>query len=86
MLYKIIKYEYGKEQGKSSIIKKEEDKLMKSINLKIENFIRINEPERIKTFSLNTFNPLTTHLYFKVSFKFMKQFLGNKNKIKIINN
>ena len=79
MLYKIIKYEYGKDVSKTTnIIKKEEDKLVKSINQKIENFIKINEPERLKTFTLNTFNPLTTHLYFKVSFRFMKQFLGRK--------
>ncbi len=52
---------------------------MKSINQKIENFIKVYEPDRIKTFTLNTFNPLTTHLYFKVSYNFLKQFLGKKN-------
>ena len=59
-------------------MKKEEDKLQKSIVLKIEGFIKLHEPHRVKTFTLNTFNPLTTHLYFKVSFRFMKQFLGKK--------
>ena len=62
-------------------MKKEEEKLQKSINTKIEYFIKINEPHRIKTFHLNTFNPLTTHLYFKVSYRFLKQFTRKiKNK------
>jgi len=75
----MIKYEYGRDFTKRSpLIRKEEEKLVKSIILKIHNFIKINQPERTKVFSLNTFNPLTTHLYFKVSFKFMKQFLGNE--------
>lgn len=74
----MIKYEYGRDfTKKSNLIRKEEEKLAKSIFLKINNFIKINQPARAKVFSLNTFNPLTTHLYFKVSFKFMKQFLGN---------
>lgn len=68
----MIKYEYGKDlEKKSQIILKEEDKLIKSINLKIDNFAKL----RRKNNYLNTFNPLTTHLYYKVSFKFMKQFL-----------
>ena len=75
----MIKYQYGKDLSKKSkILKKIEEKLIKSINLKIENFIRLNEPHRLKTYSLNTFNPLTTHIYFKVSYKIMKRFLSKK--------
>lgn len=85
----MIKYEYGRDfTKKSPIIKKEEDKLVASIKKKIDDFIKLKQLNRYKVFSLNTFNPLTTHLYFKVSFKFMKQFLGKsffsliyKNKI-----
>lgn len=74
----MIKYEYGRDfTKKSPILKKEEDKLVKSIKIKIDNFIKIKQFSRYKVFTLNTFNPLTTHLYFKVSFKFMKKFLGN---------
>lgn len=74
----MIKYEYGKDfTKKSPIMRKEEDKLVRSIRNKIDNFIKVKQLSRYKVFTLNTFNPLTTHLYFKVSFKFMKQFLGN---------
>jgi len=74
----MIKFEYGKDfTRKSPVIRKEEDKLVKVIKKKIDDFIKLKHPSRYKVFTLNTFNPLTTHLYFKVSFKFMKQFLGN---------
>lgn len=83
----MIRYEYGKDLGKKSkFIKKAEDKLVMSINKKIENFIKLNEPERLRNFSLNTFNPLTCHLYFKVSHKFMKSFLSKIGKNKTLSN
>jgi len=79
----MIKFQHGRDFTKKSfIIKKEEDKLVASIHKKIDNFIKLKQVNRYKVFSLNTFNPLTTHLYFKVSFKFMKQFLC---KILLIN-
>lgn len=78
VLFKMIKYEYGRDfTKKSSIISKEEEKLVRSIKTKIDAFVKEKQFTRYKVFSLNTFNPLTTHLYFKVSFKFMKQFLSN---------
>jgi len=81
----MIKYEYGKDfTKKSPLLRKEEDKLVRSIKIIIDNFIKLKQFSRNKVFTLNTFNPLTTHLYFKVSFKFMKQFLSKLIKFYFI--
>merc|ERR1712100_848468 len=77
VVFKIIKYNYGKEYSKTSkVIKKSEDTLQKSIQSKIDNFIKIHEPHRMGNYTLITHNPLTTHLYFKVSYSFLKQFIS----------
>lgn len=81
VLFKMIKLEYGKniDKKKNKLIIKEEDKLIKSIKAKIDSFIKTTKSTREKIYSnpLNTFNPLTSHLYYKNSFKYIKYFIGN---------
>ena len=77
----MIKHEYGRNVEKTNkLILKEEEKLIKSIKYKIEHFIRTTQSSREKIYNnpLNTFNPLTSHLYYKNSFKYIKYFLSNE--------
>lgn len=86
VLFKLIKHEFGKDidQKKNKLIAKEEEKLTKSIKTKIDNFIKTTKTSREKIYNnpLNTFNPLTSHLYYKNSFKYIKYFLSKKLKTK----
>lgn len=81
----MIRKEYGKLDVKIKLIKKEEERINKMIQYKINNFIRINQNSKEKMSNpLNTFNPLTSHLYFKISFIYFKTFLSKiyfKNRL-----
>jgi hypothetical protein len=71
----MIRREFGVQDANNGLIKKEEDRLVKIIRSKIDKFLKVNEKDTLKN-PLNTFNPLTSHLYFKTSFVFMKSFIS----------
>ena len=72
----MFKREFGKIKKKHIIIKREEDKIEKTIQSNINQFwINQDNKGNKVTNSLNTFNPLTSHLYFKISFIFFKIFI-----------
>lgn len=81
VLFKLIRREIGgKVTEKISNIRKEEDRLNKLIQFQINNYLRQNEQGMTKvTNPLNKFNPLTSHLYFKISFFYLKTFISNFN-------
>lgn len=74
----MFKREFGKLKRKHKVIKKEENRIEKTIQSTINQFWLEQESKGNKvTNSLNTFNPLTSHLYFKISFIFFKLFISN---------
>ena len=78
VLFKMFKREFGKLKRKHKVIKKEENRIEKTIQSTINQFWLEQESRGNKvTNSLNTFNPLTSHLYFKISFIFFKIFISN---------
>jgi hypothetical protein len=60
------------------IVKKEEDHLIKLINEKIKSyFSRKIDPDGLnQDKAFGTFNPLTSHLYYKVSAQYLKMFIS----------
>lgn len=72
VLFKIIKKEFGLVSQGIKIIKKEEKKIEDLVQRKINFTISILENIRtdIKK-NLSSFNPLTSHLYYKISFVYM---------------
>lgn len=78
VLFKMIKKEYGLKDQKIKLIHKEEKKIQSIIQKKIVWTIKNIEKSRIEmTDSLNTLNPLTSHLYFKVSFLYLLKIIRN---------
>jgi len=74
----MFKREFGKLKRKHKVIKKEENRIEKTIQSTINQFWLEQESKGNKvTNALNTFNPLTSHLYFKISFIFFKIFISN---------
>lgn len=74
----MMRKEFGKLKRKHRVIKKEENKIEKMIQNTINQFWLDQENKGNKVSnSLNTFNPLTSHLYFKISFIFFKIFISN---------
>jgi hypothetical protein len=77
VLFKIVRREWGSDT-QIFIIKKEEEKILKSIKNKIQSFIKENEENKETMRNpFSVFNPLTSHLYFKISFLYLKTFIGN---------
>lgn len=76
----MIKYEFGNfiDRKKNKLVVRLEDKLIKSIKIKIDFFLRYRSNKNMKkTINvLNTFNPLTSHLYYKNSLNYIKVFLS----------
>lgn len=69
VLFKLFKKEYGLKEKKIKLIYKEEKKIQLSVQKKINSFINSFENSKIGIDNtLNTFNPLTAHLYYKSSF------------------
>lgn len=65
------------------IIKKEENRIEKIIQGSINQYYYDQEKNGNKvTNSLNTFNPLTSHLYFKISFIFFKLILTHYKELR----
>jgi hypothetical protein len=82
----MIKYEFGNtiDRKTNKLIVRLEEKLMKSIKIKIDFFLKNNNMKGSKrTLNiLNTFNPLTSHLYYKNSFSYIKCFLSKEKILK----
>jgi hypothetical protein len=78
VLFRLIKREIGGKVGeKIELIAKEEDRLIALIKYQINQHIKNSEQGKSKiTNPLNKFNPLTSHLYYKTSFVYMKTFLN----------
>lgn len=55
-------------EKKIKYIQKEEDQVRKTIRKKITDFLKSKKSPKV-TSMLNVFNPLTAHLYYKISFK-----------------
>ena len=61
----------------NAIIAKEEKKIGEIIKRKINKYIMQHEINKNKLKNpLNTFNPLTSHLYFKISYLYLKTFIN----------
>ena len=61
----------------NAIIAKEEKKIGEIIKRKINKYIMQHEINKNKLKNpLNTFNPLTSHLYFKISYLYFKTFIN----------
>lgn len=80
----MIKYEFGNciDRKKNKLIARLEDKLNKSIKIKIDFFLKNTKNKNMRRSMniLNTFNPLTSHLYYKNSFNYIKVFLSKEIK------
>lgn len=77
VLFKIFKREFGIKDVKIKLVIKEEKKMEQIVQRKI-NYI-MNKIKKIKigvNNPLNTFNPLTSHLYFKISFYYLAQMIS----------
>jgi len=70
VLFKTLKYQYGRFKNKSIKIRLEEKKIISDIKLS----------SVINRFGNSFFNPLTSRLYFVVSFSFLKAFIINYKK------
>lgn len=77
-LFKLIKKELGQLDNKSEYINNEETSLNKRIKKKIQKYIN-NRNGLMKDTIFNTFNPLCSHLYYKISFNYIKKFIGINN-------
>ena len=80
ILYKLYGSKIDRENPENNLIFKTEKKILKQIKLNINKYIqkkreRQNKKEKQKNF-LITFNPLTSHLYYKFSFAYMKTFVN----------
>ena len=61
----------------NALILKKEKKLQEKIKKKIENYIgKKNKKEKGKKTITITYNPLTSHLYFKTSYLYIKTFIN----------
>ncbi len=91
MLFKLLRRKFGNyvdSQGimiylneEFSMIKKEEDKLQKLISDRMKSYFQKKIEKDISTVSdykstFGTFNPLTSHLYFKISWDYLKLFIS----------
>ena len=81
VLFKIIVKQMGAKVDRTlpenAIIIKEEKKIAEIIKKKINKYILEHEINKNKLKNpLNTFNPLTSHLYFKISYLYFKTFIN----------
>lgn len=81
VLFKIIVKQLGSKFDRldlnNDILIKEEKKIANEIKGKINRYIRENEINKNKLNNpLSTFNPLTSHLYFKISFTYIKTLIN----------
>ena len=83
VLFKMFKSEFGLKEQKIKMVIKEEKKVQAIVQKRINQIINKIQKTKVGISNpLNTFNPLTSHLYFKASFLYMSQLLSkNKNMI-----
>jgi len=86
VLFKLIRHEIGRDienRSKLMIIRKEEERLNKLIQFRIKKHIQETQMVKIKLTGnqLNKFNPLTSHLYYKISYHYMMYFLSNYDNL-----
>lgn len=82
VLFKIFRKEYGLKEKKIRLISKEEKKIQLQIQKKINSFINKFENSKLGIDNtLNTFNPLTAHLYFKTSYFYATQLISKINDL-----
>ena len=60
----------------NALILRTEKKVQEEINEIIDNYMKRDKKEKNKKNIVITFNPLTTHLYFKMTYQYVKAFLG----------
>lgn len=90
VLFKMFKKEYGLKDQKIKMVVKEERKVQAMVQKKINEIINKIQKTKVGINNpLNTFNPLTSHLYFKTSFLYMSQLLSklfvyNKELFKLL--
>ena len=79
VLYKIIKKEFGIFDCNIKLIKNEEKKIEKFVYNKIcLNKAKIENTKIIKNKqSLKIFNPITSHIYYKISYIYLSQIASN---------
>ena len=79
VIYKIIFKQMGslieRNNPDNNTIFKKEAKVQKKIKRMINNYIDKNSKNKSQKHILITYNPLTSHLYFKMSYKYLKTFV-----------
>ena len=65
-----------RENPDNALILRTEKKVQEEINEIIDGYMKRDKKEKNKKKIVITFNPLTTHLYFKMSYQYIKAFLG----------
>ena len=61
----------------NALILRTEKKTQEEINEIIDGYMKRDKKEKNKKNIVITFNPLTTHLYFKMTYQYIKAFIGN---------
>jgi hypothetical protein len=83
-MFKVVKKEYG-DLGKSRIklVISEEEKVGKILEEKIKRIMRLDNSKKdtIKeqTNIKNLYNPIKNHVYFKVSYVYLKKLMSKEN-------
>ena len=80
VIYKVLVNTMGtqvdRENPDNALIKRTEKKVQDDINERINKYMKRDKKEKSKKNIVITFNPLTTHLYFKMTYQYIKSFLG----------
>ena len=79
VVFKVLKNTMGtqvdRENPDNALILRTEKKVHEEINERIDNYMRRDKKEKNKKNIVILFNPLTTHLYFKMTYTYIKTFL-----------
>ena len=80
VVYKVLTNTMGtqvdRENPDNALILRTEKKVQEEINEKINSYMKRDKKEKNKKNIVITYNPLTTHLYFKMTYSYMKTFIG----------
>ena len=80
ILYKLYGTKINRENPENNLIFKAEKKILKQIRTNINKFVQKKKGNIIfdknQKYALITFNPLTSHLYYKFSYNYMKMFIN----------
>ena len=75
LLYKLYGTKIDRENPENNLIFKTEKKILKQIRMNINKYIQKKRGKNQKN-TLITFNPLTSHLYYKFSFNYLRVFIN----------